>query len=81
MIQVPQVSSKTAMTHCLHARGVEAVTARLSVEYRRPVRIDRSALLRAHVTADDAPLYRLDSLLVQEGEVRARASGTFMKRG
>ena len=63
-----------------HARGVDAVTARLSVNYRRPVKVDHAALVRARVTADDPPLYRLDSLLVQEGEVRASASGTFMRR-
>jgi len=69
-----------AMAHCLHSLGVDAVTARLSVNYRQPVKVDRTALVRAHLVANDAPLYRVDSVLVQEGEVRASACGTFVKK-
>jgi uncharacterized protein (TIGR00369 family) len=68
-----------AMTHCLFARGIEAVTARLSVQYRRAVKVDRAALVRARLTEDQQPLYQLAAVLVQEGEVRASANGVFFR--
>ena len=68
-----------AMTHCLFSRGVEAVTAKLNVEYRRPVKVDQAALVRAHLTADETPLFHLEAVLVQKGEVRARATGVFFR--
>jgi uncharacterized protein (TIGR00369 family) len=68
-----------AMTHCLFARGIEAVTARLSVQYRRAVKVGRVALVRGRLTEEQEPLYRLGAVLVQEGEVRASATGLFFK--
>ena len=68
-----------AMAHCLYARGVEGVTARLNVEYRRPVRVQLPAIVCAWLSYDSPPLYRIEAMLVQEGQTRARAEGTFLR--
>jgi hypothetical protein len=66
-----------AMTQCLFARGVEAVTATLALEYKRPTSTECEVLVRAHLTQESPPLYRLEAVLVQRQQVRARASATF----
>jgi uncharacterized protein (TIGR00369 family) len=68
-----------AMAHCLLARGVEGVTVRLIVEFRRPVRVQRPATVRARVSYDSPPLYRVEAEVAQQGEIQARAVGTFMR--
>ncbi len=67
-----------AMTHCLFAQGITGVTAELSVRFRHPVRTGAEARVRAHMERSNAPLYVLSAELVQEGEVRATATGKFM---
>ncbi len=66
-----------AMTHCLFARDVEAVTAKLTLEYKRPTCTDADVVVRAHLTKESPPLYHLEAVLVQRQQVRARASATF----
>ena len=68
-----------AMAHCLFARGVEAVTARLQIEYKKPLRAGVPAMVRAKVSYDSPPLYRVEGVVVQEGGVRASAEGTFLR--
>ena len=67
-----------AMTHCLFARGRPAMTAELTVRFRHPVAIGRSATVRAWITRDDPPLYVLKARVTQDGEVKATATGKFM---
>jgi len=40
-----------AMTHCLFARGVQGVTAKLDVKFRHPVRVGVQANVRARVVS------------------------------
>jgi acyl-coenzyme A thioesterase PaaI-like protein len=70
-----------AMTHCLFALGRTAVTAELNVRFRHPVATGRPATVRARLERDLGPLYLLEAELVQDGVVKAAASGKFLENG
>jgi acyl-coenzyme A thioesterase PaaI-like protein len=70
-----------AMTHCLFALGRTAVTAELTVRFKRPVAIGRPATVRARLGRDLGPLYLLEAELVQDGVVKAVASAKFLEDG
>jgi hypothetical protein len=66
-----------AMTHCLFARRVHAVTARLTVRYRVPVEIGVPGVVRAHPVRDAHGLCDLEAELIQSAEVKASANARF----
>jgi acyl-coenzyme A thioesterase PaaI-like protein len=68
-----------AMTHCLFALGRTAVTAELKVCFKHPVATGRPATVRARLERDLAPLYLVQADLVQDGVVKAMATGKFME--
>jgi acyl-coenzyme A thioesterase PaaI-like protein len=68
-----------AMTHCLFAFGRTAVTAELTVRFKRPVTIGRPATVRAWLERDLGPLYLLQGEVVQDGVVKATASAKFLE--
>jgi acyl-coenzyme A thioesterase PaaI-like protein len=67
-----------AMTNCLFARGVKAMTGNLSVRFLSPVRTNCTAIVRARVTKSRPPLYVLGAELIQNDCVAARAVAKFM---
>ncbi|MFP4054653.1 MAG: PaaI family thioesterase [Phycisphaerae bacterium] len=69
-----------AMTNCLFASGVTAVTAELKVRFRHPVDLDEPMSVRAWQTRSQSPLHVLSAEIVQAGQVRATAAGKFMER-
>ena len=69
-----------AMTNCLFARGLVAMTAELKVRYRKPVLIGQEMTLRAWITRSQPPLHLLEAELKQEGCIKAIASAKFMER-
>ena len=68
----------SAMTNCLFALGHQAVTAELSVKFRAPVRLRRSALVEARATRDLFPLFVMEADLSQDGDIKATATAKFM---
>ena len=68
-----------AMTHCLFAHGVHAVTARLNIRFRHPVEIDARADVQAWVTRNASPLYETQAELCQNGRVCVIADAKFYK--
>lgn len=66
-----------AMTHCLFARGIAGLTAKLSVRYHRAVSVGVPAVVRARIVDSRTPLYYLESEVLQNGNVRATAKATF----
>jgi len=68
-----------AMTHCLFHRGVRAVTADLRVRYVKSVPIRQGVTLKAWVTEEMPPLYRLKAQILLEGIVLVWAKATFCK--
>ncbi len=69
-----------AMTHCLFARGIEAVTGELTVRFLRPVVTDRMSAASARITRVSHRLHILEAELTQEQVLVARAQGKFLNR-
>lgn len=69
-----------AMTNCLFARGVTAVTARLAVRYSHRVDLDRDADVTGRVERAGRGLFYCAADLSQHGRVAARATATFVAR-
>jgi len=69
-----------AMTNCLFAHGIVAVTAEISVRFRHPVALGRPLVVSAHVTRSQALLHIVQAQVVQAGQVKAVATGKFMER-
>ncbi len=69
-----------AMTNCLFARGIVAVTAEMRVRFRHPVELDTAAEVRAHVSRSQSPLHVVEAEVVQGGKVKATATGKFMEK-
>jgi len=66
-----------AMTHCLFARGVRGVTAKLDIKFRHPVEVGVQADVRARVVSESPPLYVLQGEIVQRDRVLAVAEALF----
>jgi acyl-CoA thioesterase FadM len=69
-----------AMTNCLFAHNIVAVTVDLAVRFRRPVTTAMDASVRAWIAVSRNPLHELAAELVQDDEVKATAKGKFMDR-
>lgn len=68
-----------AMTCCLMAHGVEGVTGELRLRYLETLELGEIEL-RTRVTKTFAPLYHLESELIQGGVTRVRGHGRFLQR-
>ena len=68
-----------AMTNCLFAKCIVAVTASLSIRFLHPVEIGGTACVRAWIVKESKHLYKLDSELIQNGQVKAKARGKFLQ--
>ncbi|MCK4341833.1 MAG: PaaI family thioesterase [Phycisphaerae bacterium] len=67
-----------AMTNCMFAHGIPAVTAELTVRFRHPVRTGVAVTVRAWVERCSPPLHVLKAEVVQNGQLMATARGKFM---
>ncbi|MCC6354411.1 MAG: PaaI family thioesterase [Verrucomicrobiae bacterium] len=68
-----------AMTNCLFARGVEALTAELTVRYRGPIALLGEIAVRAWLTASRGRLRLLRAELRQGDRLKATAVGKFVE--
>ncbi len=68
-----------AMTNCLFAHGVEALTAELTVRYRDSVAAGVPMTTRACLVESHGRLHLLRAELRQEGRVKATARGKFLE--
>ncbi len=69
-----------AMTNCLFAHGLAAVTVDLSVRFRHPAAVNRPATVRAWLDGVDSPVHRLAAEIVQEGQTIATATARFVEQ-
>jgi len=70
-----------AMTNCMFAHGMVAVTADMNVRFRHPVIVNRPATVRAKLNSEtDSPIHRLTAEVVQEGQVVATATARFIDK-
>jgi acyl-CoA thioesterase FadM len=67
-----------AMTNCLFAQGIEAMTAELRVRYRFPVLAAEPLTVRAWQEPGRHGLLELRSEVTQAGTVKARAQARFI---
>ncbi len=67
-----------AMTHCLFFQRISAVTARLEVRYRRPIRLGSDVELRARITSRRGATFRLAAEMRQDASLCASGSAVFM---
>jgi hypothetical protein len=68
----------SAMTNCLFAHQISAVTARLIVRFTLPVNIEQTARVKAWLKEYEPPLYVLEAELEQNSGVLVRASAKFI---
>ena len=68
-----------AMTNCLFAKQIRAVTGELTVRYRHPVRTNCQATIVARVVKSSPPLHYLEAELSQGGVISARGRCKFME--
>ena len=69
----------SAMTHCLFARGIKAVTAELKVKFIHSVPCSAALLLQAQLIQCRQPLYKLTACLYVDETPHARAAAKFMR--
>jgi uncharacterized protein (TIGR00369 family) len=69
-----------AMTNCLFAYAVAAVTAEMTVRFRAPIDPGSPLTVRAWMSRAHKPLYGVQAEVVQDGQVKATATGKFMKQ-
>jgi acyl-coenzyme A thioesterase PaaI-like protein len=68
-----------AMTHCLFAVGVQAVTAEMTVRFVAPVPIDNAFLLTARLVSQKRRMHWLEACLSLNTKLLARASARFIE--
>lgn len=69
-----------AMANCLFAHGIAAVTAELNVRFRHPVSLGTTLVVKARIIRKTEPLFLLEAELLQEGQVKVKATGKFLQR-
>lgn len=69
-----------AMTNCLFARGLEAVTVDMNVRFRHPVTVSFPAVVRAWFETEGSPVHRMAAELLQGGQVVATATARFVEK-
>lgn len=68
-----------AMTNCLFAMDIAAVTADLQVRYRHPVRVGVTARITASAVRITPPLFVVEASITQDRRLRVTATGKFMQ--
>ncbi len=71
----------SAMTNALFAVGIIAVTAELTVRFKKPVRLDKDIAIWAKIAPMSfPPLYYLKGELTQDKRLMAKASAKFLAK-
>jgi uncharacterized protein (TIGR00369 family) len=66
-----------AMTHCLFAKGIRAMTASLNIRYRHPLFSGSHATVQAILVSAKHPVYELKASIRQENKVMSSATARF----
>jgi uncharacterized protein (TIGR00369 family) len=69
-----------AMTNCLFAHGITAVTAELTIRYHLPVLTDHPAIIRARLERSTHGCHSLTAELQQSGQIAATARAKFLSK-
>jgi uncharacterized protein (TIGR00369 family) len=68
-----------AMTNCLFADGVEAMTVRLNVKFHEPVLVNEKLIVEASRVSTRGRVYEMKASITQKEKVKASASARFMR--
>ena len=68
-----------AMSNCLMALGIEAVTADLQIRYLHPVEVGVEARIAAKRREQRGPVHDMEAWLIQDGQTRAKARARFFE--
>jgi len=68
-----------AMTNCMFAHGIHAVTAELNIKFRYPVVCCQSVIARAWITRSSSKLHLLKAEISQNGQIMATGTGKFVR--
>jgi acyl-coenzyme A thioesterase PaaI-like protein len=68
-----------AMTNCLFAQSIRAMTAELQVRYRDPVLSAEELQVRAWLDSTRHGIYKLSAEITQGGNLKARAQAKFIQ--
>lgn len=68
-----------AMTNCMFAHGIHAVTAELNIRFRHPVACCQSVTVRAWIVRSTSKLHLLQAEISQKGQIMATATGKFVR--
>ncbi len=66
-----------AMTNCLFAQGITAVTGELSIRFYQPVATGKMVKVTARIKKPHPPFYLLEAHLTQDNNIMAKATGKF----
>lgn len=69
-----------AMTNCLFAHGVAAVTVDLNVRFHHPVTVGLPAVVRAWLKSEGPPIHRVAAQILQNEEVAATGAARFVDK-
>jgi len=69
-----------AMTNCLFAKGITAVTVELNIKFRQPVLLNKHAKVVGRIVENSHPLYFMAAEITQEGKVKATAKAKFFNQ-
>ncbi|MBN1347434.1 MAG: PaaI family thioesterase [Phycisphaerae bacterium] len=70
----------SAMMHCMFARGICGVTAKLEVKFRHPVAVGRPATIRARLVGESPSVCELEAEIHQADRCCASAQGMFARQ-
>lgn len=65
---------------CLFAHGRTGVTRELKVRFSHPVVTGQGSIVRAWIEESSPPFHVLKAELIQDQQVKARATGKFVER-
>jgi len=68
----------SAMTNCLFAHGIVAVTAEIKVRFCHPIELGKKLHVQASIQQVQSPLYILNAHITQERRIKAKGSGKFV---
>jgi acyl-coenzyme A thioesterase PaaI-like protein len=69
-----------AMGNCLFAQDVTAVTAELKIRFKQALELEKKAIIKAWVKNSSNTLYILEAEIVQDGQIKASATGKFVSK-
>lgn len=68
-----------AMTHCLFAQGIQALTAEMTVRFIAPIETGGRVTVTARLLGQTHGIYRLESEMFRKKQLLARAAAKFVR--